>query len=118
MITIIHDVTGDVYSLGDRHLRIRNLHYDGLGPDAFFIGSVVSNVPSSTDNIILPYPAVSDIEDQRWYTYQDRDIPTLPAFDKMDIELALPPGVTVDQLKYVAIWCRKFNISFGHLILA
>jgi len=113
LVNIIHDIAGDVYSDGEHRLLIKNAHYDGLGIEAFFIGSTIDNRPSATNNIVLPYPSIKG----RHFNYEDRDIPALPAFKGEDILLNLPSGVTVNQLKYISIWCRKFNVSFGHLIL-
>ena len=29
------------------------------------------------------------------------------------IELTLPPGLEVDQLTFLSVWCRKLGINFG-----
>jgi len=36
---------------------------------------------------------------------------------KKDVVLHLPPGTTVDQLKWISVWCRQFNINFGHVMI-
>ncbi len=36
---------------------IKNLTYDGQGPDAFFVGGTATNSPSDRGvNVVLPYP--------------------------------------------------------------
>jgi len=111
LVTIIHQVTGDVYSEGKQKIVIKDLTYDGQGPDAFFYAGTRSSLPNDDGGIVLPYPF-----NGRHFKYQDRGIPILPSFNKEDIELTLPPGVTVDQLRWMSLWCRKFGISFGHIV--
>eukprot|EP00088_Acartia_fossae_P049508 TRINITY_DN5456_c0_g1_i2.p1 TRINITY_DN5456_c0_g1~~TRINITY_DN5456_c0_g1_i2.p1 ORF type:complete len:198 (-),score=1.66 TRINITY_DN5456_c0_g1_i2:12-605(-) len=111
-VTIIHDVQGDVYAKGPNKIEIRNLQYDGQGPDAFFLAGTQSNRPNGSGDVVLPYPFAG-----QHFQYEDRRIPILPSFDGQTVELTLPPGVTVDNLRWLSIWCRKFKISFGHIIL-
>jgi len=95
LVTIIHQVTGDVYSKGKQKIVIKDLTYDGQGPDAFFYAGTRSNLPNEDGGVVLPYPF-----NGRHFSYQDKSIPILPSFNKKDIELTLPPGVTVDQLRW------------------
>ncbi len=33
-----------------------------------------------------------------------------------DVVLHLPVGVTVDQLRWISVFCRQYDIDFGHVI--
>jgi len=61
---------------------------------------------------VLPWPA-----DGKEYSYSDRNIPLIKrSFDgSEDLVLELPEGTTVDQLKWISVWCRDFDINFGHV---
>jgi hypothetical protein len=64
-----HGVSGKVYALGKRRIRVRDFAYDGAGPDAFFWVGTESNSPSD-DGILLPYPF-----DGQFHHYTDQVFP-------------------------------------------
>merc|ERR1712080_371237 len=109
-INIFHDIAGTAYAVDDRTILIKDFTYDGQGPDAFFLAGTKGR-PSKSGEVVLPYPY-----EGKTFDYRDKDIPILGRFtgDK-DIMLTLPPGKTVDQLKWISVWCRDFTVNFGHV---
>ena len=45
--TYQHGVSGQVYAIDEQTLRIENFHYDGKGPDAYFIGGIKGSKPGA-----------------------------------------------------------------------
>ena len=55
----------------------------------------------------------------KFYDYDDQSAPILSQrFDGLqnDIVLTLPDDIEVKDLKWISIWCRRFEISFGDFI--
>ncbi|XP_043188104.1 protein Skeletor, isoforms B/C-like, partial [Amphibalanus amphitrite] len=99
--TLEHGVSGDVYAVDSRTLHLRNLNYDGQGPDAFFyLGS--GNRPTG-----------------QGYQIPDENgsMEPLGAYRNQAITLTLPSGVTLDDIQWISIWCRAFSVDFGNLVL-
>jgi len=109
---IIHDIAGEVYAVGRHKLLIKGFHYDGEGPDAFLLADTVSASPNRGGRVVIPYPS-----EERHYAYDDPTIPILPAFNGEDVLLSLPTGVAVNDLTWISVWCRQFDINFGHIII-
>ena len=66
----------------------------------------------ASGNVVLPFPYTG-----KHFSYSDRDIPLLlRPFSGEDVVLTLPPGRTVDELRWISVWCRKYQIDFGHVI--
>eukprot|EP00092_Neocalanus_flemingeri_P065150 GFUD01079153.1.p1 GENE.GFUD01079153.1~~GFUD01079153.1.p1 ORF type:complete len:247 (+),score=63.93 GFUD01079153.1:84-743(+) len=110
---IFHDISGQAYALDSKTVLIKGFTYDGEGPDTFFLAGTSGSRPSSRKgDVVLPWP-----NDGNEYSYNDRNIPLIKqSFDgKEDIVLTLPPGKTVDQLKWISVWCRDFDVNFGHV---
>lgn len=128
-----HPVQGDLYMRDENTLVIRNFVYDGEGPDAFFVvgkrpmrASTRSRRPipivirDRRDAIPLPYEDAysaysRQAPNQRMLRYDDPDIPVLGRFDGQDIELSLPQGVEAENLRWISLYCRQFNMDFGHV---
>ena len=126
-----HPVGGDLYKKDSNTLVIRNFVYDGEGPDAFF---VVGKRPMRRDKIVIrdradatpiPYEdnnnpfSFSPYSRQdlaiRRYRYDDPDVPVLGRFDGQDIELSLPEGMEAENIRWISLYCRQFNMDFGHV---
>ena len=128
---------GDLYLKDASTLVIKNFVYDGEGPDAFF---VVGKRPMRRDRIVIrdsrdaipiPYedefafnsysaysrqaPNQSISANQRRFRYHDPDIPVLGRFDGQDIELHLPQGIETNNIRWISLYCRQFNMDFGHV---
>merc|ERR1719319_1880707 len=117
-VNIYHDIGGSVFALDKHTILIKGFTYDGAGPDAFLWGGN-STKPSHQTladgfvNVVLPYPFTGN-----YPSYTDKDVPVLGAFYKpTDIVLKLPLDVSVKELKWISVWCRKFQVNFGHVML-
>ncbi len=110
-----HDVGGKVYALNSSTLLVRDFTYDGGGPDAFFWAGTTGNTPTE-DGVILPYPF-----EGRFYDYDDDYAPVLGRFrgeeeEEEDLLLHLPPGLEVNQVRWLSVWCRAFTVNFGEVV--
>merc|ERR1712110_253407 len=111
--TYAHGVSGDIYSCGDDKIIFENFKYDGLGPDAFFWVGTEGAKPSS-NGILLPYPF-----EGKFYDYEDLNAPFLDkAYDgtQSPMVVTLPDDVTLSDLKWISVWCRKVGVNFGDYI--
>jgi hypothetical protein len=106
-----HGVSGSVYALGKRRLQVTDFHYDGAGPDAFFWAGTESRYPSD-EGVLLPYPF-----DGTFRHYTDQDASVLEQHEGTDITLTLPPEIEVADLKWISVWCRRFSVNFGDLVI-
>ena len=55
----------------------------------------------------------------KFYGYDDKSAPILSQrFDGLqnDIVLTLPDNIEVKDLKWISIWCRQFEVSFGDFV--
>jgi hypothetical protein len=112
-----HGVSGRVFALGHRRLRIEDLRYDGDGPDAFFWVGTAGEGPSAEAQetgrtSLLPHPFTG-----AFYEYADPEAPQLGVFTGQTVTLTLPPDIDVDDLKWISVWCRRFNVNFGELVI-
>ena len=123
-----HPVQGDLYKRDANTLIIRNFVYDGEGPDAFFVvgkrpmgrNRIVIKRRDRKDAIPLPYENSylgysTQTLNQRRLRYDDPKIPVLGRYDGQDIELTLPQGVEADNIRWISLYCRQFNMDFGHV---
>ena len=77
--TLAYEVSGTVYIVDEKTLKIEDFNYNGKGPDAFFyVGE--SGSPSG-EGTMVPYPEGSDTDT------------ILTKADKIDITLRLPTGM-------------------------
>ncbi len=98
----VHGVSGSVYLADEGVLLVKDFYYDGIGPDVFFyVGK--EGRPSSGGTLI------------RYPTWDKEQI--LGKFEGEDVRLALPPGLRASELKWIAVWSRRFEVNFGDLIL-
>jgi len=114
--TFHHGAGGEVFALDEKTLMIKDFTYDGAGPDAFFwVGpeGSPSNVPDETKTKILAHPYV----EPGYYEYRDQSAPILGAAAKEQITLRLPENMKVGDIKWLSVWCRKFSVDFGNLII-
>merc|ERR1719348_816068 len=132
-----HKIEGTVYTRSPSTIVIKGFNYDGKGPDGdsnIFFYAVNSSYPYSPEDVargysgsagfkvILPFPF-----EGIFYSYDDPDIPDLRKhFQSLEekqgsknvvweetMELTLPPGLEVDQLTFLSVWCRKLGVNFG-----
>jgi len=109
--TLQHDVSGKIYAKDEKTLVIYNFKYDGNGPDAFFwIGK--TGTPKNTDEA-----STYILGEKKNYAYRDDAAPVLGAYDGQDITLTLPDGWKMNDIKWISVWCRKFSVNFGELVI-
>ncbi|XP_035666294.1 protein Skeletor, isoforms B/C-like [Branchiostoma floridae] len=94
--------SGDVTILNAKQFYIRNLHYDGLGPDAFFWAGQTDS-PSSSGFKVPDHRGSSDEK--------------LPRYTGQTITIVLPGDVTVYDIKWLSMWCILFRANFGEVFI-
>lgn len=106
-------MSGEVEIKDEKTIIIKNFVYDGEGPDAFFIVGTDSDTVDASKAIPVPYPAH---EPQTLLELKD-DIDILPAFTGTDLTLIMPEGVDAFKVKWLSVYCRQYDIDFGHVLL-
>ncbi|XP_050532309.1 protein Skeletor, isoforms B/C-like [Daktulosphaira vitifoliae] len=91
--------SGNITILDARTFYIPNLHYDGLGPDAYFF--VGNGSEPSPYGIKVPNEIGS--------------LEPLKAYQGQDIEIQLPGSLTVHAIDWLAVWCVQYTHNFGHV---
>lgn len=109
-----HPLAGTVEFKNENTLRIKNFIYDGLGPDAFFIVGKSGLTPDPSNAIPVVPNAVE--YPQKEFSFRDNNVPILRKYDGEDLEIKLPIGIRVSDLKWISLFCRDYNIDFGHVI--
>jgi len=97
---LAHGVSsGQVIIKDSRTILIKNLKYDGAGPDAYFwVGKGQQ-----------PSPSGRKIPDERG------SLDVIRGYAGEDIELILPKGMTFKDIDYLGIWCVAYKHNFGHV---
>ncbi len=88
-----HGVSGTAQIVDDCTIEIRDFHFDGGGLDVHVYGAAD---PAFQSGIVL-----SD------------DLRRLGGYAGETLTVHLPAGVTLDQVRYLSIWCRTLQISFA-----
>jgi len=115
----VHGVGGSVFARGHNTVVIKGFTYDGKGPDAFLWAGNSSKpdeeaLEEGFVNAVLPHSLEGGLRPS--YEYKDEDIPILGSFlEATDIEVKLPGHVSVEELRWISVWCRKFGVNFGHV---
>ncbi|XP_022665167.1 protein Skeletor, isoforms B/C-like isoform X2 [Varroa destructor] len=100
--TYAHGTSADDVIVKDfKTLFIKNLKYDGAGPDAFFL---VGRGQAPTPNGIK-------VPDERG------SLSRLHGYYGEDITIRLPPGVSVFDIDYFGLYCIRYTENFGHVNL-
>ena len=112
--TIHYGVSGEVYALDSKTLLVKNFQYEGGAPAAYFVVGTSGQPDNQHVAAVLPYPFKG-----QHYSYEDPDIPDIPASATEDenILLTLPPWVEVEDLTWMSVFCREFNVDFGHFMV-
>ena len=112
--TIHYGVSGEVYVLDSKTLLVKNFQYEGGAPAAYFVVGTSGQPDNQYVAAVLPYPFKG-----QHYSYEDPDIPDIPASATEDenILLTLPPWVEVEDLTWMSVFCREFNVDFGHFMV-
>lgn len=90
--TYFHGVSGTARIVDDRTIVIEDFFYDGGGPDVRIYGD-------SDDGFASPVVLSADIG----------GAPHVGG----TLTLNLPSGVTLDDVRAIAVWCVIFDVNFG-----
>jgi len=96
-----HNIKGEVYAVDSRTIFIKNFHYDGQGPGAYFYAG--SSDRPSNDGYQVPNEKGS-MEVLQRYTGQN-------------LVLSLPSGKTLRNVKWLSVWCEEFEVNFGEVTI-
>merc|ERR1719221_1927772 len=109
--SIEHGVQGDV-SLNKGIVMIKGFHYDGKAPDAVFAVSSTGTEPTKT------------MDKSKWkiltagksFGFEDAPVEgqNVATSAGGDVKLPVPQGF---HPKWLAVYCRKFGVNFGHASL-
>ncbi|XP_072047947.1 protein Skeletor, isoforms B/C-like [Amphiura filiformis] len=98
--TTLHGVDGTVFAIDDTRIKIIGFSYDGAGPDAYiYVGSTPE---PSADGMIAAAGGSMEI---------------LGAYTNEDIIVTLPEGTTINDFKWISVWCRQAVANFGHVVI-
>ncbi|KAM3958654.1 DM13 and DOMON_DOH domain-containing protein skeletor isoform 2-T2 [Aphomia sociella] len=93
-----HGVRGRVYAVDSRTLFIKDFHYDGEGPAAYFyVGT--SKTPSNVGALRL--------RDERGGSAP------LRRYRGEGVTLSLPDSKTLRDFKWFAVYCDEYSVNFG-----
>lgn len=101
-----HGIEGTAFAVDENIIFIEKFSYDGTAPDAFFWVGNKTPRPSPEGDLV-PFP-----ED-----FKGRDPPTLRAHNKTNLFLKLPGGKKIKDIKWLAVWCRRFTVNFGDVFI-
>lgn len=86
--------------LDNKTFFVPDLYYDGTAPEAFFW--VGNGTEPSKDGILVPD--------------EDGSESPLLALNGRNVTVRLPGDLTVDQIDYFGLWCRRFAQTFGYVL--
>jgi hypothetical protein len=49
--------------------------------------------------------------------FQQHDPPSLKKMRNENVLLSLPGELKVSDIRWIAIWCRRFTVNYGHVII-
>ncbi|KFM69923.1 Protein Skeletor, isoforms D/E, partial [Stegodyphus mimosarum] len=99
--TNAHDVSGSVFAASEDTFYLTDFTYDGEGPDAYFWAGT-SDRPSP-EGFIVP---------DEYGTTQ-----VLKKYFSHNIAITLPDSKKISDIKWLSVWCRKFAVNFGHVMI-
>lgn len=119
---LAHGVRSSNISVLDaRTFYIPNLHYDGAGPDAFFL--VGNGTEPNVMGIKVNFKIKSRIPEICIKVFFLKVPNEIGSLDKLhgyqgeDIEIQLPPPLTVYDIEWLAIYCIQYRHNFGHVFI-
>jgi len=105
---IAHGVkSGQVKIVDDKTIKIKDFHYDGKGPDAWFVVGTDDKYTEERPSGGLPFNHI--VPDENGSCEKPK------GYDGKTIELTLPGNVTIADIKYLALYCIKYNHNFGYV---
>ncbi|XP_074107985.1 protein Skeletor, isoforms B/C [Cotesia typhae] len=99
-----HSIKGTVYVIDESTIFVKGFTYDGTAPDVFFwVGNTTSPTPMGE---IVPYPEND----------AGREPQVLKAYHNENVVLKLPQGKKIRDIRWLAVWCRRFTVDFGDIV--
>jgi len=105
--TLQHQVSGAVWALDDERIHVEEFTYDGRGPDPFFWVGTEGDQPTPR-GYIVPFPSNASAGGSEM---------VLPAFHGTNVLFRLPSNYKVGDLRWISVWCRRFTVNFGSLLV-
>ena len=103
-VTKHHDVGGEAFEKSENSILIKEFTYDGQGEDTVFVAGTYGQ------------PSLSNGFELRIYRNgQVLDFTKIRFDGSEDLTLSLPPGKQVTNLRWIAVWCKNFDLNFGHI---
>jgi hypothetical protein len=100
-----HGVAGEIYAVDSRTFYLRGFSFDGgRGQDAVFFVGKSGSAAASNDALQLA--------DEKGATTP------LKAYRAKDVVLTLPGGMTLKDVRWLAVFCPKCGASFGEVAFA
>lgn len=102
--TLFHEVSGTVFAVDSKTLRIDNFRYDGEGPaTVYWINTGSAATPDGIPALTQETCKVDN---------------PLPAFDgTQSVTIELPNDLTLSDIGYFSIWCTAFVAEFGGIAI-
>ncbi|RWS18924.1 protein Skeletor: isoforms B/C-like protein, partial [Leptotrombidium deliense] len=102
LATYAHGVSADAVIVKDtKTIEIKNLYYDGTGPDAFFFVGTGSK----------PHERGTKVPDE------NGSILKMNAYRGKYITLQLPGSLTIADIDWFSLYCITYKQNFGHVII-
>ncbi|XP_071792930.1 protein Skeletor, isoforms B/C-like isoform X1 [Asterias amurensis] len=99
--TEAHGVTGTVKIADSKTIVIEDFNYDGAGPDAYiWVGT--TDQPGAVGTIVPAFEGDTD---------------KLRAYTGERVIAKLPGSMTVQDYKWISIWCRMAGANFGDIYI-
>jgi len=111
-----YNAGGDVTILDEKRIKISDMTYNGRGPRTFFM--VGSDLPIHSNNgETIPYSDTC-ISDGTQFNC-DIGIPKmgLGGVPKREVIITLPGDLTISDIKWLSLYCIKFKVNFGDIML-
>lgn len=93
--------SSNISVLDARTFYIPNLHYDGAGPDAYFL------VGNGSEPHVMGVKVPNEVG----------SLEPLRGYQGEDIEIQLPAPWTVYDIEWLAVYCIQYRHNFGHVMI-
>lgn len=97
IVTYYHNLTGTMYAATNRSVVITHLHYDGMGPAAYFWASQRNDLDESGDQLLD----------------ENQSPKVLKPYHNATVLLILPRKVS--EYKSLGVYCKLFGADFGNV---
>ncbi|KAJ8026230.1 Protein Skeletor, isoforms B/C [Holothuria leucospilota] len=99
---VLHNVRADnVIIVNAKQLRLVNFSYDDSAPDVYFW--VGTGTPSGSGQRV---PDENGVINE-----------PISEYNRETITITLPDNLTVFDVDYLSVWCERFAVDFGHVMI-